>query len=260
MIQEIFCNSKKNPKPEKRRYIGFVGLAAGAGATTLAFSAAEYLAARMKKSPLTVTMLELDKRTDLPAGCAYDKVGIDRRFAGRQYVSIYKAALENKPLREVLNIDEGINWALRAPQDRGPAPAASALFRLLNNVSGDIIVCDIPAYAFLKTGEDRELLLSLLADMDDIICVFDPLPSRLFASVRAAEICRSLPCADTDTIWLFNKYNPGADMREVVRFTGIKKYHLFPALPAEIVYRAEYACRSLASRPEAGAAFQKILG
>ena len=240
--------------------IGFVGLCAGAGATTLAFSAAEYLAAREGKTGRKVAFLELSPRSDFPAGFAYDKIGIDRRFAGREFLPIHKIASEGKPLKGIENIDGGINWALRIPGEPGPAPTVASLFRLLNNVPGDIIVCDVSSYSFFGRSGGHDDLIALLADFDRIYCILDPLPSRLLASVPAAGACRAVSSAGTNTFWVFNKLNPGADMREAVRFTGVKDFLAFPAIPAEIIYKAEYACRSLVSSPAAQSALLSMLG
>ena len=249
---------------EERYKIGFVGLSAGAGATTLAFAATEYLAAIASKSGKTVTMLELNPANGASAGWSYDKVGIDRRFAGRSYTPIYRIASEGKPLKNVVNIDSGINWALRVPgisssPEHGVVSSTPVLLRLLNNVHGNIIVCDISAYNFFHIPSGRDTLTMLLADLDLIICVFDPLPSRLLVSVPATEACRAATSAGSKTRWVFNKMNPGVDIREVIRFTGIKDFLPFPAIPIETVYRTEYACRSLATVPEAEAALTTLL-
>ena len=308
--------------------IGFVGLSAGAGATTLAFAAAEYLAALPEKPragsagalapggfippdghfppgmgfppPLSqakraVSMLELDTRPDAPAGRPYDKIGIDRRFAGRDYIPFYRLAAEGKPLQDARNIDGGVNWALRIPGEPGPAPSPVTLHRLLNNIAGDIVICDISAHGILASAGApapgyypasgasapggnfpigssptpagltadagaRATLLALLADLDHAICVFDPLPSRLLAAVPAAETCRAAAASGVPVTWAFNKLNAGVNLREATRFTGIRDYLPFPAAPAEAVYGAEYACRSLASEPGVKAALATLFG
>ena len=251
-----------------RSVIGFAGLAAGSGATTLAFAAAEYLAAKIPGKHGAVTLLELDPRPEAHAGKPYDKVGIDRRFAGREFIPFHRLASEGKPLREARNIDGGINWALRTPGDSGPTPSGAALLRLRNNAIGDIVICDIPVYGYLSAYDTaasgsfphkagRDTLLALLADLDHLICVFDPLPSRLLASVSAAEACR-VAAAGLKTTYVFNKMNPGVNIREVLRFTGVRKYVPVPSINAEAVYAAEYACRSLAAEPEMSSALSAL--
>ena len=249
-------------KAAGRVKIGFVGLAAGAGATTLCFAAAEYLASVFsKQADRSVTMLEIDLRTEAPAGRPYDKIGIDRRFAGRDFVSLYRLAAEGKPLHRVKNIDGGISWALRIPGEHGPAPDPTTMHRLMNNAAGNIVLCDISAQGILNSSGpvmNREALKALLADLDHIICIFDPLPSRLLASVSAAEVCRAAETDGVPVTWVFNKLNAGVNLREATRFTGIKDYTRFPAVSAEAAYSAEYACRSLASDPEIKAALSNI--
>jgi len=230
--------------------LGFVGLAAGVGATTLCFAAAEYFSALINKpAKRIVTMLEIDLRTGAPAGRPFDKIGIDRRFAGRDFVSLYRLAAEGKPLHGVLNIDGAINWALRVPDEHGPVPTPATLHRLISNTAGDIILCDISAQGILGgegTYKDRDSLLAILSDLDHIICIIDPLPSRLLAAVPAAETCRAAAANGVPVTWVFNKLNAGVILREVTRFTGVRDYLAFPAVSAENVYAAEYACRSIA--------------
>jgi len=235
-------------------------MAAGSGATTLSFAAAEYLTALKAdrkaaaepgpgRSARCVTMLELDLRPETPAGKPYDKIGIDRRFAGRDFISLYRLAAEGKPLHGHKNLDGGISWILRVPGEPFPAQDPTVLHRLVNNVAGDVIICDISATGIMNDGgarANRDALLALLADMSHIVCVIDPLPSRLLASVPATETCRAAAAAGVPVTYVFNKHNPGVNLREVTRFTGIKDYLPFPAVPAESVYGAEYACRSLA--------------
>ena len=250
--------------------LGFVGLSAGAGATTICFAASEYLAERVKErkarfkpgfnqTVLEIAMLELDMRTEAPAGRPYDKIGIDRRFAGRDFVSFYRLAAEGKPLHGVRNIYGGINWALRVPGETGPVPDPAVIHRLISNTWGDIILCDISAPGILSGAgqhKGRDALLAILVDLDHIICVFDPLPSRLLASVQAAEACRAASASGIPVTYLLNKLNAGVNLREVTRFTGIKDFLAFPAVPAEAVYTAEYACRSLA--PELSAPLSRL--
>jgi len=240
--------------------IAFAGVAAGVGSTTLCFAAAEYLASlnascRAGAKPgrryisRNVTLLELDLKPENPAGKSYDKIGIDRRFAGRDYISLYRLAAEGRPLHGLMNIDGGICWALRVPGEPLPTPDPTVLHRLVNNVTGDIILCDISATGIMDASgplKGREALAALLADFDHIVCVIDPLPSRLLASVPAAEVCRAVAAAGVPITYIFNKLNAGVNFREVTRFTGVKDFLPFPAIPAEAVYSAEYACRSLA--------------
>ena len=209
-------------------------------------------------------MLELNPTNGAHAGWSYDKVGIDRRFAGRNYIPIYRVAAEGKPLKDVVNIDSGINWALRVPGissslQQGLVSSTPILLRLLNNVHGNIIVCDISAYNFFHIPSGRDTLTMLLADLDLIVCVFDPLPSRLLVSVPATEACRAAASAGSKIRWVFNKLNPGVEIREVIRFTGIKDFVPFPAVQIETVYRTEYACRSLATISEVQSALTTLL-
>ena len=255
-------------KAPVRSIIGFAGLTAGAGATTLAFAATEYLAANARKKTGAVTFIELDPRQTSPAGRTYDKIGIDRRFAGREFVPFYRLAAEGMPLKGIQNIDGGVNWMLRTPGDTGPVPSGTTLLRLFNNSPGDIVICDIPVHGYLSNStasgvnermNGHDTLLALLADLDHLICIFDPLPSSLLASVPAAEACRAAADAGVKTTYVFNKMNSGVNIREAIRFTGIRDYLPIPAVSSEVIYSSEYACRSLASEQTIKIALSTLL-
>jgi hypothetical protein len=91
--------------------------------------------------------------------------------------------------------------------------------------------------------------------MHRVICVIDPLPSRLLAGAATMDLVRAAEAGGIPVTWVVNKMNPGVNMREVLRFISIKDPVFIPALPAEKLYAAEYACRTLAGET----AFQNAL-
>ncbi|MDR3305270.1 MAG: hypothetical protein LBS85_04450 [Clostridiales Family XIII bacterium] len=239
--------------PEKHK-IGFVGATPGAGATTLALAAAEYLAAAKKARGLSpafkkeagrlIAYVEADAGGHAAYGCPYDKIGADRHFAGRAFLSFYRLAAAGKPVSGVFNISGGINWALRVPGEQDIGLSAAGLIRLIDNITGSPVLCDI-------TCPDKDIL----ADMNRIVCVVDPLPSRLLAGAKTIELVRAAEAGGVPVTWVLNKMNKGVNRREVLRFLPVKTPVLLPAVPAESLYAAEFACRSLASDPD----FQKSL-
>jgi hypothetical protein len=65
----------------------FVGLSARAGATTLSFAFADWLA-RSASHTGSVALVEISDDYPQSGGSDYDRVGVDVRFAGREYVSV----------------------------------------------------------------------------------------------------------------------------------------------------------------------------
>jgi len=258
------CASGCGARPEESRKIGVVGSCAGAGVTTVVFAFAEYLAAvrRQAARPVNkrgaekpVGVLELRTDAGAPAGCPYDKLGADRHFAGRDYADFHRLAAEGVPCGNLFNISGGVNWALRPPAVSGrpddPLPV-SALLRLADAAAGDPLLCDIASSAAGET------LSELLADMHRIVCVIDPLPSRLLASAERIGRIRAAEARGNPVVWVVNKMNAGVNRKELFRFLALKDPVFLPALPAETLYAAEYACRSAADEPAFASAFAEI--
>ena len=240
--------------PPEVRKIGIVGLSAGAGVTTLALALAECLSSKQKSAP--VTYLEISEGPDerSAAGLPYDKIGIDRHFAGRDFVSFYRLAAEGKPLSGKYNLSGGVNWVLRMPVDMRHTIGASALLRLIDNVDGAPVICDISSSLSLGT------LADVLADMQRIICVVDPLPSKLLAGGPVMDRVRSAEHAGITVDYVLNKMNTGVNLREVKRFVSLNEPVEISAVKLQTVYAAEYACRSLADEPCIRVGLADILG
>jgi hypothetical protein len=252
--------------PPEIRKIGFVGLSAGAGATTLALAAAECLAAGNREAggraagagggqAVPVVCLEIAEGPDegSSAGLPYDKIGIDRHFAGRDYLSFYRLAAEGKPLAGRFNLSGGVNWALRMPVDVRHEIGAAALLRLIDNIGGAPVRCDI------SSALSQAALADVLADMHRIVCVVDPLPSKLLAGGRVMEQVRSAEHAGIPVVYVLNKMNPGVNLREVKRFVSLNEPVEIPAVKPQAVYAAEYACRSLADDPGIRSGLARVL-
>jgi hypothetical protein len=180
----------------------------------------------------------------------YDKAGIDRHFAGREYADIHAIAAEGKPVGGIMNISGGVNWVLIPPDraaagreagDGAEALTVADLVRLSDEVEGGIAICDIEPFQ----GFDMRELRSLLASMHRICCIIDPLPSRLLACSDIYETVSELEAAGNSTVYVLNRSNPGVIRKEVKRFLGLGEWIDIPALPAEALCRAEYSCGSV---------------
>ncbi|MDR0851224.1 MAG: hypothetical protein LBN36_01890, partial [Clostridiales Family XIII bacterium] len=120
----------------KTKYL-FVGLSACAGTTMISMAFAEFIAtsavaagcratvvsnestfSKKRAGTMQAAFVELCDGNDAPKGYDYDRIGIDRHFADRDYISFYKLLSEGRPLKGVCNADGGINWALRVPGEK----------------------------------------------------------------------------------------------------------------------------------------------
>ena len=244
----------------QRVKIGVVGAARGAGASFAAGAVAKVLSLDKKRR---VSLAEIllsaaaekprpERENEMPGKTRkektasssgrfighkpllYDSLGMDRRFAGRDFVRFYKLIKDGCDIRGLTNVDERINWVLPTPEDTdGGLLTETDALRLVNNIPGDIVVCDLPSGT---AG-------ALASDADILICVIDPLPSRLLAAEEYIEEIKKLEAAGKRLIWLVNKYNSGINKRELAAFLRLRETAQFPLIPGEILCNAEYTCR-----------------
>ena len=85
---------------------------------------------------------------------------------------------------------------------------------------------------------------SYLGDLDVIVGVIDPLPSRLKEGVPRFAVLK----ATEGVLWLVNKDNPGVDHRELRRFLELEDYFSQDALNYESICKAEYCCEKVERR------------
>ncbi|QIB69149.1 hypothetical protein Ami103574_07360 [Aminipila butyrica] len=224
----------------KNRFkIGVTGMGQGVGTSLVATALAKELA-REKKT--YVAYVEINQEGKSPL--LYDSLGIDKRFAGRRFLDFYEETAKGHSLAGLVNLDERINWALWIPEDgsrnkRRPLEVIE-LCRLINNIAGDHIVCDI------NPDPNQE---QLLREMDCLIFVIDPLPSRLIGEYEKLCLMKKYQLKGQKVFWVVNKYNEGINKREFTDFVKIKPFLKIPLIPQEDLYLAEYNCRLAYSLP-----------
>ena len=81
--------------------------------------------------------------------------------------------------------------------------------------------------------------MDILPEMDAVILVIDPLPSRLISTYSKIE---RLLITISGIIPLVNKMNKGVHRGEVARFLGTKYFCTFPFVNPENLYKAEFNC------------------
>ena len=197
--------------------IGVVGIGSGAGATFIAMG----LALKMAEMTAGVTFLEGRPHPEESPG-PYRILTSDRGFKEKRFIDFFKEEGGRPGLRT--NLYNKVNWVVRgpaAPEAPGAAQAAPDC-RLLPGSC--IIIDNTVSYE----------------DLDLIVCVADPLPSRIMAGLETFRRIREQ--AIVPVIWLLNKNCPPVSRRQVETFLKIRFTHVMPLIPAEVFYRAEYDC------------------
>jgi Flp pilus assembly CpaE family ATPase len=217
----------------EKQKIGVAGMSRGAGTTLVAVSLAKLLAAMEKRK---VTYLEVCDKACEKNSLVYDSIGFDKRFKTREFVRYYREIKEGRNIRQKVNQDELINWGLITPEDvkEGIKTAPVDIVRLINNIPGDLIVCDIA---------DCTDTADYLVDMDYIIFVIDPMPSAMIGGYPLMRGVKRMECKGKKVIWVINKYNHGINKRDMQVFLELKAFYRIPFIRAENFYTAEYNCK-----------------
>lgn len=208
-----------------RMKIGFLGLSGGAGTGFLSSVLARVLAEKGGYRPAVL---------ELGSGGLYDSLGMDRRFSERHYFSFHKAVSQDKSIRGRNNESDGVNWALIPTGETADSLDLYRRIRLINNVSGDVILCRL-------AGLPEKDFWNVLREMDRIVLIIDPLPSKMLPGY---ELLCSLRISHFPVIYTVNKFNGGVYRRELLDYLKIKKLHYIPLISQEAIYGAEYTCRT----------------
>ena len=225
---DIYLKDKNNIK------IGIVGISPSSGTSIVATSLAKELSRDRKKRVAYIEVSNDDRKSFL-----YDSLGMDKRFAGRKFFDFHRAVLDGINISDEINLDEKINWALRIPTianygDKFTSLNAMQFCRLINHVCGDFIVCDISW---------SDMVEEILQEMDYILAVVDPMPSKLIYSYERLCVLKRCEAQGRKTIWIVNKFNEGVNKREFNDFVKLKKEIYFPYVQQDYFYNAEYNCK-----------------
>jgi len=211
--------------------IGVFSFIKSAGSSFVATSIAKYLA-DLRKKPVAFLELKHDASNE---SLLYEALGMGQRFASREFISFYSEIKNRKYVKTKKNIDSGINWAMRTPIDRelGIWLTAVEEARLLHNIYGDWVVCDLGSQYYQESMDE----------MDIIIGVIDPMPSNLLSSKNHLRKLQHAELGGRHLCWVINKYNNGVNSKLLKRFLKMKNPVIIPLIPEEWFYVAQYRCR-----------------
>lgn len=227
----------KKEKYIEQKKIAVTGLSRSAGTTFVASALAFYFRDMGKKVTFTQCLEPLDADH-----LFYDAVAMDKRFARRSFVDFYRKIVDEEPLRNLENREAGINWILPVPQKKTEETAtAKALSerqraRLSSAAKGEVCIFDIEAD--FKWNH-------LLLDMDVLVVVVDPLPSKMIQAAERFKMLKKLELSGCSVVWMVNHMNPGVSKRQVKSYLKTGDIYWIPSFDEEAFYEAEYTCRFL---------------
>lgn len=206
--------------------IGIIGISNGAGVSFISTSLARCLSNTRKHVPAVV---EIGKPS------IYDSIGMDKRFSDREYFYFFRAMEKGLSIRGKRNMDEGINWMIKSPEEYKIDLNYDHKLRLLNGAVCDILLCDF-------SGCDQDYI-QLLKFMDISIVVIDPLPSKMLEGYEKLLKLKALYESGHSVLYIINKFNKGVNSREMMDFLRVKKPIFLPMVNMECIYTAEYNCK-----------------
>ena len=222
--------------------VGIVGISNHAGVSFLTRCLARFFANTGKSKPAVV---------EFGRGSLFDSYGMDKRFAGRSYFQFSYALTQNKSIRGRKNMDEGINWLLRSPDEQKLKLTFEQKLSLANHGKGDLILCDFSG--------NQELDIQLLQAMDQVIAVIDPMPSKMLEGYHLLHCIKDMEQNGVAVVYVINKFNKGVNRRQMLEYLNIKKPIIIPLIKAELLYTAEYNCKIPYPMNEAKNILQKPL-
>ena len=230
--------------------IGVCGLSENAGATFVAV----YLARMLGEIPgLRPALVELEDSK------VYDALALIKYFDEREYFYFFEAVQKGETIRGKKNLLYGVNWACQNPHDSKASLSPAQQISLVNNISANIVVSILPPAptipvtsiinrAYEKSSSDH--VTCPFKDMELVLIVMDPLPSRLMAGY--GFLCNLL-LSNKPAIFLINKMNRGVSERELYNFLRMTDLYFLPLLEAEYIYGAEFSGRQVYDFPQARA-------
>ncbi len=235
-----------------------------------------------------VDPLSLDRPTEIDHKCGPDRpTECDRPsesffMRGRRgkFTDYFVLEKEALPAGSRRNLYANVNWAVRAPLGAAPLEAAAsesrwgarshapfseastdtqqgAPLRQLPSRRAASEPCMLAATQGIGRIPGRYMIVDnprpeSLWEADLVICVVDPLPSRIRSGLQQLEALRKnkirfgrrfspLLNLPTSVLWVLNKDNPLVGHRELERSLQIKFDFAVPLLSPEIFYKAEYS-------------------
>lgn len=223
----------KNP-PMQQLHIAVTGLGRGVGTTFVANALAFYFCHRGMETAFCQCMTPSKADRFL-----FDEVSMEQRFTRRNFVDVYERIAEGLPLGgglggrgKRINEEDGISWILPTTESRDLAESQRS--RLLSVPRGAVCVYDFEADAAWNP---------LLLDMDMLVVVVDPLPSRMIHDKERFRFLKKLELSGCKVIWVVNRSNPGVSLRQVKSYLKTNQIVQIPVFSAERIYRCEYTCR-----------------
>lgn len=200
------------------------GIGEKTGATTTAIMLSKYLADNGEK----VAYIQLT------GGLApYYYLAMDREDG-------WKSSYNSATIRNICNLIEKVNWAVRLPSDAGT--------NFENNSANDckeendcitcrekILINQMPAKTLVIDSE------KYLEEADMILALIDPLPSKILQNIEKIKALKKMEYEGYNVVWIVNKMNKGVNLSHIKKSLKLGAVYTMDFLDAAEIYSNEYA-------------------
>ncbi len=227
---------------DMKKIINITGGCRGCGATFTAVA----LSLVMARSSDRVTYMEdfsalAEKRHFLEEPNVFYELSLDKHISRRRFADFALLKENGKRTDNRVNLYSNVNWVVKLPD------STSAINVMPNEVAGEYIMWDSTAlftdnrlcsyYSENKTNRINEgTSSSCILTPNLILCVIDPLPSRVMASQKHIDFLKE--CFGEITLWIFNN-GTSEDITYAEKFLGIKADFCIPMEETLTFYEAQ---------------------
>lgn len=167
----------------------------------------------------------------------YDAIALDRRLGRENVKAVYRSIREMEPQKSLrVNLSDGISWRVITPEDvdDGLNPEPADISRMISSADGDVQIFDVSA---------GEKFNGCLLDMDLVVAVTDPMPSKLMRQRERIKFLKRLEASGNRVMWTVNRMNDGVSKRQIQGFLREEQILYLNDIPPEAVYTGEFRCR-----------------
>lgn len=240
--------------------IGVIGMSRGAG-TTFVASRIAYTLAQESDGVCFVEAAGGIARGSEEGVLAIHSLSLGRIFKKERFADYFGSWEQGLGVGIRTNRFENVNWVLRNPYESNAIHGLGKAGKRTDFMAPSYAARDSrhrPGYARVPYEKipGRYMVVDAppkenLQEMDLVVCVTDPLPSKLIAgedtikSIRENRIRTGRGFAPTMNIptpclWVLNKDNPKVNHRQLEKFMKVKFDFAIPMIDPEEFYRAEY--------------------
>lgn len=232
-VERLFLREKRVEKAPGY-LLGAAGLCRGSGVTAAASSAAIFMAEQGFQVRYTECTAP---HPGMPL--LYDAAGFSERFCGRTFWDVYSGMLRDEAVPPEGNRELGVNWMIMTPEsrERGVVFSQEQRGRLIRQG----MRAELSIYDF--NSEDEEWL-PYMRDMDAMLVLVDPLPSRLAAGEAMFRKMKALELEGRVSVkWLVSRMCSSVSRRQIRSWIKSRDIYWIDDIGRDIISQNEYHCR-----------------